>query len=115
MRMYVMAVLEKGPKWSKEVTPEVQALSKGHMDNMGRMAKEGKLILAGPLADAGEAVGIFVLDTGSLEEARKWCDTDPAVQAGRFQVRLWRWYSAKGIGILPQSANPPAAAPPANK
>lgn len=103
MRFYVMAILEKGPKWTKEVTPESKELLKGHMDNMGRMAKEGKLILAGPLADAGDAAGIFVFDTVSIEEARKWCDTDPAIHAGRFQVKLWKWYSAKGIGILPQS------------
>lgn len=103
MRFYVMAILEKGPKWTKEVTPEAKELLKGHMDNMGRMAKEGKLILAGPLADAGDAAGIFVFDTASIEEARKWCDTDPAIHAGRFQVKLWKWYSAKGIGILPQA------------
>lgn len=101
MRFYVMAILEKGPKWTKESTPETKELLKGHMDNIGRLAKEGKLILAGPLADAGDAAGIFVFDTASIEEARKWCDSDPAIHAGRFQVKLWRWYSAKGIGILP--------------
>jgi uncharacterized protein YciI len=101
MRYYVMAILEKGPKWSKEVTPESQTLGKGHMENIGRLAKEGKLILAGPLADAGDAAGIFVFDTDSIEEARKWCDSDPAIHAGRFQVKLWKWYSAKGIGIIP--------------
>lgn len=103
MRYYVMAILEKGPKWTKEVTPESTELLKGHMENIGRMAKDGKLILAGPLADAGDAAGIFVFDTASIEEARKWCDSDPAIHAGRFQVKLWKWYSAKGIGILPQA------------
>ncbi|MBL8238460.1 MAG: hypothetical protein JNM66_13635 [Bryobacterales bacterium] len=101
MRYYVMAILEKGPKWTKETTPEVKELLQGHFANMGKMAKEGKLILAGPLAEAGDAAGIFVLDTASIEEARKWCDSDPAIAAGRFQVKLWKWYSAKGIGILP--------------
>jgi len=101
MRFDVMAILEKGPKWTKEVTPEVKEVLQGHMANMGNMAKEGKLILAGPLAEAGDAAGIFVFDTASIEEARKWCDTDPAIAAGRFTVKLWKWYSAKGIGILP--------------
>lgn len=101
MRFYVIAILEKGPKWTKEPTPEAKELLKGHMDNMGKMAKEGRLILAGPLAEAGDAAGIFVLNTASIEEARQWCDSDPAIHAGRFQVKLWKWYSAKGIGILP--------------
>lgn len=101
MRFYVMAILEKGPQWTKAATPETRELQKGHMANINRLAKEGKLILAGPLAEAGDAAGIFVLDTANIEEARQWCDTDPAIQAGRFQVKLWKWYSAKGIGILP--------------
>ncbi|MBI2684837.1 MAG: hypothetical protein HYX27_00870 [Acidobacteria bacterium] len=101
MRIYIMAILEKGPKWTKESTPETKELLKGHMENIGRLAKEGKLILAGPLAEAGDAAGIFLFDTTSIEEARKWCDSDPAIHAGRFQVKLWKWYSAKGIGILP--------------
>ncbi len=101
MRFYVMAILEKGPKWTKEVTPEAKELLQGHMANIGKLAKEGKLILAGPLAEAGDAAGIFLFDTASIEEARKWCDSDPAIAAGRFQVKLWKWYAAKGIGIFP--------------
>ncbi len=101
MRFYVLAILEKGPKWTKESTPETKELLKGHFDNMGRMAKEGKLILAGPLAEAGDAAGIFLLNTDSIEQAREWCGSDPSIAAGRFQVKLWKWYSAKGIGILP--------------
>jgi uncharacterized protein YciI len=103
MRFYVMAILEKGPNWTKEVTPEAKVLLQGHMANIGKMAKDGKLILAGPLADAGDAAGIFVFDTASINEARKWCADDPAIAAGRFQVKLWRWYSMKGIGILPKT------------
>ncbi len=59
------------------------------------------LILALPLCEAGDAVGIFAFDTVSMDEARKWCDSDPVIAAGRFQGKLRRWYSAKGIGILP--------------
>lgn len=103
MRYYVMAILEKGPQWTRESTPEVKKVLQGHFDNMGRLAKEGKLILAGPLVDAGDAAGIFLLNTESMQEASTWCGTDPAIAAGRFRVRLWKWYSAKGIGILPAS------------
>lgn len=99
MRYYVMAILEKGPNWTAEATPETKELLKGHFENMGRLHKEGKLIIAGPLANAGDAAGIFLLDTADIEEARRWCDSDPAIKAGRFQVRLWRWYAAKGINV----------------
>jgi uncharacterized protein YciI len=102
MRTYVLAILEKGPKWTREATPEAKLQLQGHFENMGRLHREGKLILAGPLAEAGDAAGIFLLDTDKIEQAREWCETDPAIKGGRFQVRLWKWYSAKGIGILPQ-------------
>lgn len=102
MRFYVLGILEKGDKWTDEVTEESKALQAGHMANIGRLANEKKLILAGPLAkEGGDMRGIFVFDTDKLEDAQKWCDTDPAVKAGRLKVRLIRWYSAKGIGITP--------------
>ncbi len=103
MRTYILAILEKGPKWTREATPEAKLQLQGHFANMSRMHREGKLILAGPLAEAGDAAGIFLLDTDRIEQAREWCETDPAIKGGRFQVRLWKWYSAKGIGILPPS------------
>lgn len=98
--------MEKGPKWTPEVTEETKKIQEGHMANIQRLAGEKKLILAGPLAqEGGDMRGIFVFDTDKLADAQAWCDTDPAVKAGRLKVRLIRWYSAKGIGILPQ---PPA-------
>lgn len=102
MRFYVLGILEKGDKWTDEVTEESKALQAGHMANIGRLANEKKLILAGPLAkEGGDMRGIFVFDTDKLEDAKQWCDSDPAVKAGRLKVRLIRWYSAKGIGITP--------------
>jgi len=102
MRFYVLGILEKGEKWTPEVTEETKKIQAGHMANIQRLAEEKKLILAGPLAqEAGDMRGIFVFDTDKLEDAKKWCDTDPAVQSGRLKVRLMRWYSAKGIGVTP--------------
>lgn len=104
MRYYVMATLEKSPQWTKESTSESKKLLQGHFNNVGRLEKEEKLILAGPLIDAEDAAGVFLLHTESVEEAREWCSSDTAIAAGRFRVALWNWYSAKGIGILSAAA-----------
>src|SRR3712207_4959175 len=48
MRTYYMAFLRRGPAWSKERTPEAVAAGEGHMAHIQRMAKCGKLVLAGP-------------------------------------------------------------------
>ncbi len=101
MRWYVLVLLEKGGQ-TDQPKAEADKLQAAHLANMTKLAKEGKLILAGPVADAGDTRGIFVFNTGSLEEARQWCDGDPAVQAGRLKCRMMRWYSMKGIGILPE-------------
>jgi uncharacterized protein len=101
MRFYVMGMLYRGPKWTPEVTEETKKLQEGHMANITKLADEKKLILAGPMAGTGDLRGIFVFDTDDLKKAQEWCDQDPAVKAGRLRVELHKWYSAKGIGILP--------------
>jgi len=101
MTTYYVGFLYRGAKWTPEVTPEVEKLQEGHMANIRRMAKDGKLILAGPFSDNTDLRGMFVFQTSSIEEARTLCDADPAVQAGRLRVELHPWFSAKGIRIDP--------------
>lgn len=115
METYYMAFLYRGDKWTPEVTPATQELQKAHLANIGRLSKEGKLILAGPFMDDGPLRGIFVFRVGSLAEAQALCDTDPAVKAGRLRVELHPWYSAKGITVVTEPAPPDTAAGGAKK
>lgn len=70
---------EKVPK------EQLDKIMQGHMANIGRLAKEGKLIVAGPF-DAGG--GIFILNTTSVDEANQWLSTDPGVQAKRWNIEI---------------------------
>lgn len=99
MTTYYVGFLYRGPSWSPGETPESKAIQEGHMANIQRLAREGKLLLAGPFTDDGELRGMFVFQVGSLEEAKALCDTDPAVKAGRLRVELHPWFSAKGINV----------------
>jgi len=65
------------------------------------MAGSGKLVLADPFSDDGNLRGMFVLQVGSMEEARALTDDDPAVQAGRLAPEIRPWFSAKGIRVDP--------------
>lgn len=58
-------------------------LMNGHMANINALAKEGKLIVAGPFDGGG---GIFILKTDSVEEAKGWLANDPGVQAQRWRM-----------------------------
>jgi len=96
MRRYVMAFLKSGPN-RPEDPEEAQALQRAHLDNIRRMAEEGKLVLAGPFMDDGEIRGIYVFAADSVEEAEALTATDPAVKAGSLVMELHPWYGSAAL------------------
>lgn len=99
MRRYVMAFLKSGPNrpTDEKKSAELQA---AHMANIGRMAKEGKLALAGPFTSDGDLRGIYIFNVETVEEARALTETDPAIQHGSLVMELHPWYgSAAVVGI----------------
>lgn len=97
MHRYVMAFLKRGPNRSQDSATAAQ-LQKAHLDNIFRMAKMGKLVLAGPFMDDGDVRGIYIFNVATVEEAQALTATDPAIQAGRLAMELHPWY---GSGLLP--------------
>jgi len=73
------------PQISKE---EGEKLQEEHMANIRRLHSENKLLVAGPFLDDGVLRGIFVLQAGSLQEAKSWADSDPAIKAGRLEAEV---------------------------
>lgn len=72
---------------------EVKKLMEGHMANINRLASEGKLWAAGPFDGGG---GIFIFKTSSLQDVKDWVLTDPAVQAGRWNVEMFPYFPRTG-------------------
>lgn len=101
MRVYVMAYLKKGPNRSQDQATAA-VLQQAHLDNIGRMAKERKLVLAGPFMDDTEVRGIYVFATSNIEEAKAWTSTDPAIQAGRLAMELHPWYGSATLLMIPE-------------
>jgi uncharacterized protein YciI len=110
MTTYYVGFLYKGPNWTAESTPETQKLQEAHLANIMRMAKEGKLLVAGPFTDNGDLRGLYIFKVGSAEEAKALTATDPAIQAGRLRFELHPWYAAKNISV--SATAPKADAPP---
>lgn len=92
-----LAFLVRGDKWTPERTPQTEAIQKGHMANIQRLAEMKKLVVAGPFGDNGTLRGIFVFRVNSIEEAREMAATDPAVQAGRLALQIHPWVVPEGI------------------
>ena len=97
MKSYVMAFLKRGPNRDQDSVTAAE-IQKAHLKNIGRMADEGKVVLAGPFSDDGDIRGIYIFNVATVEEAAELTATDPAIQAGRLVMELHPWY---GTAILP--------------
>ncbi len=96
MKQYVLAFLKRGP--NRDRSPEEAAkLQKAHLDNIGRLAEAGKLVLAGPFLDNGDIRGIYVFNVKTIEEAKALTETDPAIKAGSLVMELHPWYGSAGL------------------
>ncbi|WP_245608394.1 YciI family protein [Shewanella waksmanii] len=96
MKRYVMALLKKGPHRPQD-KQHASTLQKQHMDNISRLAKEGKLVLAGPFLDEGDLRGIYIFNVSTIEEAQALTATDPAIQAGSLVMELHPWYGSAAL------------------
>lgn len=96
MKKFVMAFLKSGPNRSQDSTTRAN-LQRAHLDNIGKLAEEGKLVLAGPFLDNGELRGIYIFNVSSIEEAESLTKTDPAIQAGSLIMELKPWYGSASI------------------
>jgi uncharacterized protein YciI len=94
MRRYVLVILKTGPKRMPD-GKERDAMFAGHFANIGRLAKEGKLAVAGPFSDdpAGWR-GLFVLAVDDVDEARRLTETDPVIRNGEMVAEYHSWYGS---------------------
>ncbi len=98
MKQYFMCFLKTGPNRDQDSATAAQ-LQADHQANIGRLAEEDKIHMAGPMGDDGDLRGIFVFNTTTFEEADSLVRTDPAVAAGRLAYELHPWWVAKGSSV----------------
>jgi uncharacterized protein YciI len=102
MRAYVLVVLRTGPTRVPDGAAR-EAMFAGHFANMERLAKEGKLVLAGPFAEDPDGWrGLFVFAVGDVEEARRLVATDPVVVQGEMVAEYHRWYGSAAVMMVPE-------------
>ena len=100
MAEYFVVILKRGPKWTAEMTPEIEKVLEGHFANIKKLTAEGKLTVAGPFfgqEGEGALAGLFIFKVDSIEEAIRLAEQDPGVQAGRFTFEVITWYGPKGL------------------
>lgn len=87
-------------------------IQQAHLAHMGALGEAGHLVIAGPFADQEDETlrGLALYQVGSVEEARRMAEADPAVQAGRLEVEVMTWHVEEGYMTFPK--RPPVAEPP---
>ncbi len=99
MKAYILVILKTGLNKTTDKT-FINNSFMGHLENINRLAKEGKLIVAGPMGKNDRSYrGIFILNLSKIEEAESLLQTDPAVKAGLLDAELYNWY---GSAALPE-------------
>ena len=92
----IFGFLVRGPNTSQD-KPTADALQKGHLEYMDALHKRGKLVMAGPLVNAGERRGVVVYRVKDVAEAKALAADDPSVKAGRLTLEAYPWMTFKGI------------------
>lgn len=72
---------------------EVDEIMKGHLANIQRLAKEGKLLVAGPFDGGG---GIFIFRGNSSDSVKQWMSADPGIKADRWKLEMFPYIPRVG-------------------
>ena len=99
MKQYWMVFLLRGTNRNQDsaTAANIQA---GHIANIERLHREGKIVMAGPMGSNKDLRGIFIMDAKDSAEAASLVNTDPAIIAGRLRFELHPWWCAKGTYIF---------------
>ncbi|OOG65799.1 YciI family protein [Flavobacterium sp. A45] len=97
MKQYVFCLLKTGSN-TTATAEEKDNMFKGHMANIGRLAKEGKLVVAGPFSKNDRNYrGIYIFNVTTIEEAKALVATDPAIQSNLLEAELTPWYGTAAL------------------
>jgi len=97
MKKYVLVILKTGSNTTENKKLK-DSLFAGHMDNINRLVKINKLVVAGPLVKNEKTYrGIFILDVKTLEEANALLETDPAIKEKLLAAELYQWYGSAAL------------------
>lgn len=101
MKSYVLCILKTGPKDAEIKGDARKEIFAGHFANIGQLAEEGKLVVAGPFGKNERAYrGLYIFNVATVEEAEKLVVLDPAVKSGVFVYELTPWYGTAAMMVV---------------
>jgi uncharacterized protein YciI len=97
-KYYLVLLVRPNPPPPKLPDAEAEAMQARHIGHLQKMAKSGKMVIAGPFDEQEDVFkrGLCLYKVDTAEEARRLASEDPIVQAGRLKVEVMAWYVEKG-------------------
>ena len=97
MKMYYLVILKTGTNQTTD-KEKVNSIFRGHMDNITRLANEGKLVVAGPLGkNENQYRGIFIFAVKTKKEIEDLLQTDPAIKEKILAPEIYEWYGSAAL------------------
>jgi len=78
--------LNTNPNKAKLSTEQVESLQAAHLQNIEKLADEGKLLAAGPFDTGG---GFFIIHADGMKQVKEIISTDPAISADRYIIEIY--------------------------
>lgn len=90
---FQMVLLKRGPKWSAVDERNPTELLKNHRAYALGLVQSGKAAMVGKFQDDGDILGVYILRSAKVDEAKAWVMSDPAVAAGYFETEMHPWWA----------------------
>jgi uncharacterized protein YciI len=99
MKRFILVILKTGENQTTD-KDFISESFRGHLDNIVRLAEEGKLVVAGPLgSNQNNYRGIFILNAATSDEAESLLQTDPAIKVGLLDAEIYNWYGSAALPV----------------
>ncbi|HET9287577.1 MAG TPA: YciI family protein [Gaiella sp.] len=103
LESFELVVLRRPADATEYDEPTLDRIQAEHLRYLDSLREAGRVVTNGPVLDHhDESVrGLTLFRVGTLEEARRLAEDDPAVRAGRLVVDVMTWLCPAGTMILP--------------
>jgi uncharacterized protein YciI len=99
MKMYTFVILKTGENKTTDKV-KIDSAFKGHLANIGKLAANGKLVVAGPMGKNDKNYrGIFIFNVKTVAEAQELLKSDPAIQAKLLDAEIYPWYGSAALPL----------------
>jgi uncharacterized protein YciI len=97
MKNYFFVILKTGTNNDPD-KEKINSAFNGHMENMARMVKMGKLIVAGPFGKNDRAYrGLFIINASTEDETLELLQSDPAIREKYLEPEILNWYGSAAL------------------